>query len=310
MDICRQDDEELAFLVASSEKLQDRKKDSRVDLSERQVGASQNETVTYIDDSIEFPGVGGVVEDFSMTRDCDSSVPSLEIIVSHEAMVNMEEEEESLYYGDADYEEGEELRGAEEEEEEEEEEVSSRMGPMTFRLLVGILTAQIAPIDFKTCYFEPCFKEQSARACAEVIHSPCMAYIMTLAVRKQYRRMGIAETMLRKLQERAMKLQNCQGLFLHVLNTNDIAVQFYEKHRFFCEDVYRRYYRFHGKCHDALLYTLNLREDRQGGMLVPLKGNYYELWRPGSLLFSMFSSISSLVASSLFKFERLLGMSP
>ena len=59
-----------------------------------------------------------------------------------------------------------------------------------------------------------------------------MLYILTLGVRKEYRRSGLASQLLSNSIEFAHKNTRCGCLYLHVIESNPVAIRFYEKHKF------------------------------------------------------------------------------
>ena len=69
-----------------------------------------------------------------------------------------------------------------------------------------------------------------------IIDSKCKVndvfYILTLGVRQEYRRTGLASELLKKCCLFASSNTHCGAVYLHVLYTNMSAIQFYEKNAF------------------------------------------------------------------------------
>ena len=62
--------------------------------------------------------------------------------------------------------------------------------------------------------------------------------------------------MLHALIERNILDKHCKALYLHVLASNEPAIQFYEKNKFQRRKYLQNYYLFDEKWHDAFLYVL------------------------------------------------------
>jgi ribosomal protein S18 acetylase RimI-like enzyme len=57
-------------------------------------------------------------------------------------------------------------------------------------------------------------------------------YILTLGVRKEYRRLGLASQLLKNCIDFAGQNPHCGCLYLHVIQSNPAAIAFYEKNMF------------------------------------------------------------------------------
>jgi ribosomal-protein-alanine N-acetyltransferase len=77
------------------------------------------------------------------------------------------------------------------------------------------------------------------------IHSfrPCkQCHVVSIAVRKKYRRRGIASKLLSQVMHNAQNIYNASECFLEVRITNDAAIQLYEKLGFTKVKKKSRYY--------------------------------------------------------------------
>ncbi len=84
------------------------------------------------------------------------------------------------------------------------------------------------------------------------------AEILTLAVARQFRRNGLAQTLITKISTR-LAASGAERLFLEVDAENDAATALYEKHGFTVIGRRRNYYRRDGHPpRDALCLSLNL----------------------------------------------------
>jgi GNAT superfamily N-acetyltransferase len=79
-----------------------------------------------------------------------------------------------------------------------------------------------------------------------------IAYISTLGVIDEYRRLGLANL----LVETFMKLvkDKCLGIYLHVIEHNNVAMLFYEKIQFVKGDIIKDYYIINNACFDARIF--------------------------------------------------------
>ena len=65
-------------------------------------------------------------------------------------------------------------------------------------------------------------------------------YLMTIGVLKAYRHRGIASKLLNKVLDEESK--NVDSIYLHVLTTNESAIQFYTKNGFTRKEFIKNYY--------------------------------------------------------------------
>ena len=78
------------------------------------------------------------------------------------------------------------------------------------------------------------------------------AHIITIAVRKTYRRLGIGERLLISLIDRALELK-AHVVTLEVRTSNELAQTLYQKYGFFKTGIRRQYYTDNGE--DAFIMT-------------------------------------------------------
>ncbi|KAJ9453287.1 putative N-acetyltransferase san [Diplonema papillatum] len=67
-------------------------------------------------------------------------------------------------------------------------------------------------------------------------------YIMILGVLEAYRRIGIASSLLRRAIKQAVETPVVKSIALHVMVTNDLAIDFYKKHGFSAIERTPKYY--------------------------------------------------------------------
>lgn len=93
---------------------------------------------------------------------------------------------------------------------------------------------------------------------------PLVSYILTLGVVKQRRREGIAKILLNHLITHLTSHQNnaSQAIFLHVLSTNEGAIEFYRQQGFQLHKQLPLYYLIDGGCHDGCSYVRYINSGR------------------------------------------------
>lgn len=83
-----------------------------------------------------------------------------------------------------------------------------------------------------------------------------VAYILSLGVHRKFRRNGIASLLLESFLNDMNTNEyygNVKICYLHVLSTNQPAILFYEKHKFFCHSFLPFYYSINGQAKDAFV---------------------------------------------------------
>jgi ribosomal protein S18 acetylase RimI-like enzyme len=112
------------------------------------------------------------------------------------------------------------------------------------------------------------------------IHSK-LFYIMTLGTADDYRGMGLASYLvLQCIQQEIENDQSCGTLYLHVLDTNYAAIQFYEKLGFYCVRLIPNYYTIDGKLRHCYLYAKYFHGNTGHLTLLDMvKRGIHSLWR-------------------------------
>lgn len=83
-----------------------------------------------------------------------------------------------------------------------------------------------------------------------------LTYIMTLGVRQEYRRQGIATILVKEVLSRLKTARDVKGVYLHVLASNKQAIKFYESLGFNCCEFIPHYYTIMGHFQNAYCYIL------------------------------------------------------
>ncbi|MBN3280767.1 NAA60 acetyltransferase, partial [Polyodon spathula] len=85
-----------------------------------------------------------------------------------------------------------------------------------------------------------------------------VAYILSLGVEKEFRKHGIGSLLLDSLKEHisTMAQDHCKAIYLHVLTTNNTAIQFYENRDFRQHHYLPYYYSIRGVLKDGFTYVL------------------------------------------------------
>lgn len=86
---------------------------------------------------------------------------------------------------------------------------------------------------------------------------PRIMYILTLGVTREYRRLKIASKLMDLLLVHARMVEGgaCQAVFLHVLTSNEAAINFYKRHQFQEFRLLKNYYHIAGSGRDAYTYV-------------------------------------------------------
>lgn len=80
-------------------------------------------------------------------------------------------------------------------------------------------------------------------------------YIMTLGTVTNYRRTGLASHLVQQCCRAAAAVPTCGTIYLHVLDTNEAAIRFYEKLGFYRVKLIPNYYSIHGRPRHCYLYA-------------------------------------------------------
>ena len=83
-------------------------------------------------------------------------------------------------------------------------------------------------------------------------------YILTLGVRREYRRTGLATTIINHCKQFAIDSHNCGAIYLHVIDYNHSAIKFYNQNRFRFIQVLHEFYKINDSFFTAYLYAFYL----------------------------------------------------
>ena len=79
-------------------------------------------------------------------------------------------------------------------------------------------------------------------------------YIMTIGVLDEFRQMHIGSNLIKYIYNIALDLDNCIGIYLHVIYYNEIAIKFYKKNKFKKVRKINNYYCLDGKDYDSFVF--------------------------------------------------------
>eukprot|EP00826_Nyctotherus_ovalis_P021709 TRINITY_DN1705_c0_g1_i7.p1 TRINITY_DN1705_c0_g1~~TRINITY_DN1705_c0_g1_i7.p1 ORF type:complete len:246 (-),score=58.05 TRINITY_DN1705_c0_g1_i7:134-871(-) len=95
------------------------------------------------------------------------------------------------------------------------------------------------------------------------------AYIGTIGVIDEARRLGVASQLIDLVHEEAKKRKKCVSLSLHVMKVNEQAIKCYERNGFVHVCDISDYYEIKGEMHDAKYYVKKVKE--KGDKTLPSK---------------------------------------
>ncbi|ESO06678.1 hypothetical protein HELRODRAFT_64313 [Helobdella robusta] len=129
--------------------------------------------------------------------------------------------------------------------------------------IIGMIVSEVKPKI-------RCNREDSDILAAYYPSNTLVAYILSLGVVKQYRRLGIASLLLDNLLSylTSEDLNDCKVVYLHVLTTNSIAIRFYEKRNFTIHASLPYYYSIKGKLYDGYSYVLYINDGKPPSTLL------------------------------------------
>jgi len=123
--------------------------------------------------------------------------------------------------------------------------------------LLGSLSARF--VTGKECKDEGITTGQTSREGLRLL------YLMTLAVRPEYRRKGVASRLVRRCLEIALRDPNCAATYLHVISYNTAAMTFYERLGFKRLRRLSAFYKINEKSYDCYVYVHETRPYEGGG---------------------------------------------
>ena len=118
-------------------------------------------------------------------------------------------------------------------------------------VIIGLIVAEIKP-------YAKLNKEDQGILCPSLGKDSLVGYILSLGVRRAYRRNGIASLLLEQLLAHvtAPERSTVKAVFLHVLSSNAPAILFYQRRHFRLHSFLPYYYVINGQCQDGFTYVL------------------------------------------------------
>ncbi|XP_066587446.1 N-alpha-acetyltransferase 60 [Prorops nasuta] len=118
-------------------------------------------------------------------------------------------------------------------------------------VIIGLIVAEIKP-------YAKLNNEDRGILCSSLGKDSLVGYILSIGVRRAYRRNGIASLLLEQLLAHvtAPERSSVKAVFLHVLSTNAPAILFYQRCHFRLHSFLPYYYSIHGECKDGFTYVL------------------------------------------------------
>lgn len=122
-------------------------------------------------------------------------------------------------------------------------------------VIIGLIVAEIKP-------FGTLNKEDQDILCSSFGKDSLVGYILSLGVRRSYRRNGIASLLLEQLLTHVTSPErsSVKAVFLHVLSSNAPAILFYQRCQFKLHTFLPYYYSIRGICKDGFTYVLYVND--------------------------------------------------
>lgn len=116
--------------------------------------------------------------------------------------------------------------------------------------IVAFIVAEVKPLKNVT-------KEERGILSSTVSGRTSMAYILSLGVKAEYRRQGLASRLLTLLLDDlgSDRYPDCLAVYLHVLTSNQAALRFYERHKFGMHSFLPYFYKIDGRFRDGFIYV-------------------------------------------------------
>jgi ribosomal protein S18 acetylase RimI-like enzyme len=102
----------------------------------------------------------------------------------------------------------------------------------------------------------------AAEGCSAALCSREVLYVLTLGVHADWRRRGIAGSLMRALLKLADECERLSLVYLHVLPSNEAALELYRRHGFTVARLERDFYAIDGQSQPALCLCLYLNGGR------------------------------------------------
>ncbi len=95
-------------------------------------------------------------------------------------------------------------------------------------------------------------------------------YILTLGCVPEIRHLGLASTMVRMCEDHCLSSPRCGAIYLHVIESNEAAIGFYEKNGFLFYRTRYNYYEIGTSSYTAYLYMLTVNG------FIPVRSFYHK----------------------------------
>lgn len=130
-----------------------------------------------------------------------------------------------------------------------------------------------------------------------------VTYILSLGVFKELRRLGIASMLLDTLLQFLKTETDCKAIYLHVLCSNLVAINFYEKKNFVQRIYLPNYYTIDGQLQDGFCYVLYMNNGQPPWNMIDLIRDAWELtanYNPLKLSFKCMVFINNWLRNNLY----------
>ena len=114
--------------------------------------------------------------------------------------------------------------------------------------IIGLLVARLVPLRTSSHYDQKIL-------CRSFLAEGTACYILVLGVADAHRRQGVAALLLEHLSEYVDRHPTCFAIYLHVLQSNRSAIEFYRSQRFQCRQHLRRFYAIEKEFFDAFCFV-------------------------------------------------------
>uniref|UniRef100_A0A1D1YP54 N-alpha-acetyltransferase 60 n=1 Tax=Anthurium amnicola TaxID=1678845 RepID=A0A1D1YP54_9ARAE len=123
-----------------------------------------------------------------------------------------------------------------------------------------------------------------------------LVYILTLGVVETYRNFGIATSLVQEVIKYASIIPSCRAVYLHVIDYNDPAIQFYRKMLFKLVRRLPNFYYIHARHYDSYLFVYHVNGGRSPCSLLGILAS----------VAAYFKGLMSSLTSKLWKNEKKL----
>jgi ribosomal protein S18 acetylase RimI-like enzyme len=103
------------------------------------------------------------------------------------------------------------------------------------------------------------------------------AYIMTIGVVDECRRMKLGTKLLNKAIEYYFNRKNCLGLYLHVVHYNQTAINFYRRNNFIECSTLKNYYKIKEEVYDSIVFVKFFNQmERKNSAVLDIFINFFK----------------------------------